>query len=239
MKSAILCGAAMLMCVLAGCSLPGKPKPGPEVPRPQDVMEFKTLYQQNCSACHGADGRNGSAISMANPAYEGLIDDATLHDVIANGQKGTLMPAFGTASGGMLVDAQVDALVKGMRSAWPAANVAAAGAPPYKATHAGDTTHGAQVYQAACARCHGASASQPGKAGSVLDDSFLALVSAQTLRTVVIAGRPDLGQPNWREDIPGHPLTDADVTDVVAWMIAQRSKTPGQPYPVGNSQPKQ
>jgi cytochrome c oxidase cbb3-type subunit 3/ubiquinol-cytochrome c reductase cytochrome c subunit len=75
----------------------------------------------------------------------------------------------------------------------------------------------------ACARCHGATAEQPGIAGSILDPSFLGLINAQTLRTTIVAGRPDIGQPDWRNDVPGHELTDAEVTDVTAWLTAQSS----------------
>ena len=59
----------------------------------------------------------------------------------------------------------------------------------------------------------------------------MALVNAQTMRTTVIAGRPDIGQPDWRGYVPGHPLTDDDVTDVTAWLMAQRPLS-GQPYPI-------
>jgi cytochrome c oxidase cbb3-type subunit III len=55
-------------------------------------------------------------------------------------------------------------------------------------------------------------------------------VNDQTLRTIIVAGRPDFGQPNWQEDISGHALTDQEVTDVVAWLASQRTQTPGQPY---------
>ena len=37
------------------------------------------------------------------------------------------------------------------------------------------------------------------RAGSIVDPAYLALVSDQALRTTVIAGRPDLGMPDWRE----------------------------------------
>ena len=60
------------------------------------------------------------------------------------------------------------------------------------------------------------------KAGSITDPAFLALVSDQVLRTVVIAGRPDIGQPDWRSDLPGHPMSDQEVTDVVGWLSSQR-----------------
>ena len=36
--------------------------------------------------------------------------------------------------------------------------------------------------------------------GSIVDPSYLALVSDQSLRSTIIAGRPDLGMPDWRSD---------------------------------------
>lgn len=217
---------------LAGCHLPGRPNPADEEPRPEAVTSFDALYGQNCAGCHGTDGQNGAATNLANPVYQALIDDATLRDVVANGEKGALMPAFAKSAGGSLTDAQVDALVRGIRSRWGKQNtLAGQNAPAYKAPQGGDAAHGQQVYATACARCHGATAQQPGPAGSILDGSFLALVNPQTIRTTIIAGRPDLGQPDWRGDVPGHPLTDAEVTDVTAWMMSQRPQNPGQPYP--------
>ena len=195
-------------------------------------MSFDALYGQNCAGCHGADGHDGAATNLANPVYEALVDDATLRDVIANGEKGTLMPGFGTGSGGSLTDAQVDVLVRGMRTRWSKSDVLGGlTPPPYKAPAGGEVGNGQQVYAAACARCHGAIAQSPGPAGSILDGSFLALVNAQTIRTTIIAGRPDLGHPDWRGDVPGRALTDAEVTDLTAWLLDQRPANPGQPYP--------
>jgi cytochrome c oxidase cbb3-type subunit III len=224
---------AVSTLLIAGCdNLPGKPKPGPEVPRPQSVTSFKELYSQNCAGCHGADGQHGSATNLANPVYQALVDDATLRDIIANGQPKTLMPGFGKSSGGFLTDDQLDALVHGIRASWSKGDVLQGlNAPPYKADAPGDAAHGQEVYTAACARCHGAPGGPAGKSGSVLDGSFLALVSDQTLRTTVIAGRPDFGMPDWRALIKGHPLTNQEVNDVVAWIASQRPPYPGQPYP--------
>ena len=69
--------------------------------------------------------------------------------------------------------------------------------PPYRATHAGDRRRAGGVC-AACARCHGANSAAAGEGGSILDGSFLALINEQTMRTTMIAGRPDIGQPDWR-----------------------------------------
>ena len=73
------------------------------------------------------------------------------------------------------------------------------------------------------------------KGSSITDDSFLALVSDQGLRTLVITGRPELGAPDWRGDVSGKPMSDQEVTDVVAWLTSKRVQNPGQPYAASNS----
>jgi cytochrome c oxidase cbb3-type subunit 3 len=64
-----------------------------------------------------------------------------------------------------------------------------------------------------------------------LDGSFLALIDEQKIRTTVIAGRPDIGEPDWRGHIPGRAMTDEEITDVTAWVMSQKPAMPGQPYP--------
>jgi len=225
----------MALLTAAGCNLPGKPKAGPEVPRPEEVLAFDKLYGDNCAGCHGVNGKNGSATNLANPEYQAWIDDASLRNVVANGEKGTLMPAFALQSGGELTDLQIDALVKGMRERWRQGSPFGDETPPdYRAAHAGDPSKGKTVYAIACARCHGMSREQPGKAGSILDGSFLALVNEQTIRTTIVAGRPDIGEPDWRGHIPGRAMTDDEVTDVSAWLMSQKPVLPGQPYPNRN-----
>jgi cytochrome c oxidase cbb3-type subunit III len=219
----------LVSCIaVLGCGpLPGHPKPGPEVPRPDQIVDFATLYNQNCSACHGAQGLNGPSYPLANPTYQALVDEQVLHDVVAKGLPGTLMPAFAISAGGTLTDQQVDALVHGMRAAWYKPG-ALEGAPPYHAVKPADAAHGQQVYSTYCAGCHGV-AGQAGKskAGSITDPAFLALMKEQSLRTVVIAGRPDIGQPDWRNYVPGQPMSDQEVTDVVAWLSNQPKGTGG------------
>jgi mono/diheme cytochrome c family protein len=212
----------LLSCLtLLGCDhLPGRPGPEPEVPRPDQVLDFPTLYSQNCSGCHGPNGKNGSSYPLSNPTYQALVDEQHLHDVTANGIQGKLMPAFAASAGGSLTDAQIDVLVKGMRAAWykPDA-LAGATPPPYQAAKQGDATHGAAVYTTYCSSCHGAPGqAAKAKAGSITEPAFVGLVSDQMLRTVILAGRPDIGQPDWRNDQPGHPMSDQEVSDVVAWL---------------------
>lgn len=199
--------------------------------RPDQVVNFSRLYKQNCAACHGEDGGNGVSVPLANPEYLAIVDDNSLRTVIANGEPNTLMPAFARSAGGLLTDQQVNVLATGLRAKWGKPGILdGQNPPPYKADKQGDPAHGQQAYATYCASCHGANALDPGKAGSILNPTFLALMHDQTLRTIIIAGRPDLGQPDWRNDVPGHPMTDQEITDLVSWLSSQRVATPGQPY---------
>jgi mono/diheme cytochrome c family protein len=200
-------------------------------PAPSDVVEFDALYADNCAACHGANGRGGAAIALANPVYLAMVDKYSMRTTIAAGVRGSSMPAFAQRAGGMLTEKQIEALVDGIGSRWsdPAA-LAGATPPPYAVTSAGDTHRGERVYQMFCQSCHGVDGRGGPKASSITDDSFLALTSDQYLRTIVIVGRPDLGGPDWRGYLVGHPMSDLEVTDVVSWLSSHRIAVPGRPY---------
>ena len=200
--------------------------------RPDQVLDFALLYGANCAGCHGADGRGGAALGLANPIYLAIVDDDTLRAVTAHGVQNTAMPAFAKSAGGTLTDEQIGILVNGMRSRWGKADaLGGAKAPPYAATGDGNSQHGSHLFNTYCAGCHGPDGNGGAKAGSVVDGSFLALVSNQSLRTLLIAGRPDIDHPDWRGYAAGRPLTASEVSDIVAWLATQRRQFPGQPYP--------
>lgn len=228
-----LCASAVLCLLLSGCSSPppGQPQKDAEVVAPSQIVEFTTLYAQNCAGCHGAQGRGGAAIALADPIYLAIVDEAPMRKVIANGVHGTSMPAFAQSAGGMLTDKQVDAIASGIFSRWGHKGVLDGSNPPsYAATTTGNATRGELVYGTYCASCHGSGGQGSPKGSAVTNDSFLALVSDQGLRTIVIAGRPELGAPDWRGNVPGKPMTDQQITDVVAWLVSRRVRNPGQPY---------
>ena len=227
---------ALAAILASGCGMPhGQPNKGSEVLAPSEVLEFGPLYAENCAGCHGADGRGGAAIALGNPVYLAIADDAVIRRVIANGVRGTAMPAFAESAGGMLTDAQIDVITKAIRSRWSQLGVLnVATAPSYAPKSTGDAQRGEVAYKSYCESCHGPGGSGGRKGSTITDDSFLALVSDQGLRTIVITGRPELGAPDWRGDAPGKPMSDQDITDVVAWLASRRSQNPGQPYSVSN-----
>src|SRR5207244_4677449 len=136
----ILVGAAMVAFLAsAGCSnSPGRPGKESEVIPPNEVMSFKLLYTQNCAGCHGADGKGGAAIALANPVFLAIADNAAIRRTVADGVRATAMPAFAQSAGGMLTDKQIDALVRGIRSWQKPDSLRDISPPPYMARAPGD-----------------------------------------------------------------------------------------------------
>jgi cytochrome c oxidase cbb3-type subunit III len=225
-----LLAVAMLAVVLTGCDrMPGYPKDAPAA-RPEQITDFHALYAANCQACHGANGQNGPALDLANPEYQALVDDASLRKWISTGMPGTEMPAFAQSAGGMLTDQQIGAIVAGMRSEWAKPNpFSGATPPPYALTQPGNAPHGQQAYEARCASCH----MQPGRQ-QVTSPIYLSLVSDQALRTVIIAGRPDIHQPDWMHE---GPLTAQNVTDIVTYLNSLRNSAAVSAAPTSHSAP--
>ena len=233
----VIAAMAMAVAALMGCdAMPGRPRPAEQPPMPSQVMGFAELYGRFCAGCHGTDGRLGAARPLNDPVYLALVPPDRLRMIIAEGVPGTAMPGFASAAGGPLTEAQLDALIEEMHQRWSRPSPSPdAPLPPYtteaKVTNdslAGDPEQGLRVYAEACASCHGADGTGGAKGGSVVDAAYLTLVSDQALRTAVIAGRTDLGMPDWRSYIPGQPLTSQQISDVVAWLASHRQPVLGR-----------
>jgi mono/diheme cytochrome c family protein len=220
---------------LAACdAVPGRPKPGARELAPSEVIAFDVLYARNCVGCHGRDGRLGAARALNDPVYLALVSPERLRQVIAIGVPGTAQPAFALDAGGALTDEQIDILVRGIEDRWARPNaIAGREIPLYDTARAtsrvaANAERGREIFAGACARCHGDTGRGGPRGGSVTDPAYLALVSDQHLRTTVIAGRSDLGMPDWRGEGSATPLTPQQVSDVVAWVVAQRRPVPGR-----------
>jgi len=212
---------AAFACLVA-CDPPGKP--AQEELLPSAVTDFKILYSQNCSGCHGPNGQKGPGRILNDAVYLAVIPRDALKQVIENGRAGTAMPAWAVSEGGPLTPQQVDALVDGIEN-WKKPVSAPPGAelPSYTGTAPGDAVNGKRLFVRGCFYCHGPGA----RIGLVTDPSYLSLVSDQNLRTSIIVGRLDLGMPNYRALNAGHALNDQDVSDLVAYLASLRPAGPG------------
>jgi mono/diheme cytochrome c family protein len=217
-------GTPVVLCLAflaAGCDLPGKPDPEERPKFPAQVQEFSKLYKENCSGCHGNNGKKGPAPMLNDDLFRASISPEVLTTILTSGRKGTQMPGFLKENGGTLTKDQIQILVheiKGTRYkveetgvseharltvtpddkprkfAWGVPEKLPQDAPPYQAPkgETGDKERGIKLFAVACADCHGKDGKGTKDIGAVHDHAFLGLVSDQVLRRVIITGRPDL-----------------------------------------------
>jgi mono/diheme cytochrome c family protein len=244
----VAASVGLAITILAGCSarLPGQPNEAERWRAPAEITDFNQLYTQNCAGCHGVAGKLGAARSLNDPLYLAFVTDDAMREAISKGRAGTNMPAFSHQAGGHLTDQQIELIVNGMRAHWsrlddfksvdlPGYSVDETATPSGQSTainrdvstqtfQTGDALRGAATYKTFCASCHG-TIGEGGSAGSIVDPNFLNLVSDQGLRTTVVIGRADIGKPDWRGNVPGHPMSAQEISDVVAWLAAHRQMT--------------
>ena len=232
----------MITATLAvtGCDwMPGKPTEADKPVIQTTISNFHTLWTVHCSGCHGADGRWGPARPLNDPLYLAVANKEYVTKIVTKGINHTLMPAFAMDEGGPMTTKQVQDVVDGMWEHWANNTAVKKLDLPKLTADAGNASRGKETFGTYCGHCHGQDGNG-GKAGSVVNPTFLALSSDQALRSAIICGRIDLGMPNYAGYSGGHlhskrselsPLTDRQISDIVAWLASHRMEYPGQPYP--------
>jgi cytochrome c oxidase cbb3-type subunit 3 len=221
----------------------GEPDPAKKWSPPSHITDFEKLYSLNCIACHARNGTASAAIAMDNQLYLNILPPDVLKKIVTHGVEGTRMPGFGSREhhgkdytvvmgGGSLSEegdpekgehpgGQIGIVVDGILSWKKPLDPSFGPLPPYSAPP-GNAANGEALFKQSFAKDLPASQ-------TYLNPAFLGLVSDQYLRTLVIVGQPELGFPNYRDFIPGRPLSDSEVSDVVAWLISNRKNEYGQP----------
>jgi cytochrome c oxidase cbb3-type subunit 3 len=204
--------------LLVGCRPWGTPQMEP--PPATSVTDFATLFGENCSACHGVQGKQGPGRILNDPLYLAVLPKDALRKVIEYGRPGTAMPAWAMAQGGPLTEPQVEALVNGIEQNWAKpVNMHGTALPSYAGDgQTGDPARGKKLFVRDCFACH----AKGGLVGPVTDPNYLALVTNQNLRTSIIVGRPDLGMMDYRFLNLGRTLSEQDIADLVSYLASLR-----------------
>ena len=253
---------------MTGCDFPGRPDPKHRPVPADQVLDFAILFSQNCAGCHGADGTLGPAPPLNDSLFRSIVPESTLTELLKQGRKNSLMPAFAKENGGSLTEAQIQVLVyeikgvpyrliskseipasveivpegNGVEPKWGLPKEPPSGVPNYvgRADQAGSVNSnngneqaGKAVFDRACSVCHGddGQGMEMGDtiSNTINDPIFLALCSDQVLRRYIITGRPDLRMPGFADARPDSehfkPLTDEEVSDVVALLPSWRDST--------------
>jgi mono/diheme cytochrome c family protein len=175
-------------------------------------------------------GRPGTPMPAFAEENGGTLTEVQIQ-VLVHEIKGVPYDVFDKVEDGVLrVEVMPDDL--GKEPQWRVPPKAPATVPPYAADGAGSKEAGAKLFDRACSECHGANgdgivADQPRK-DKLNDPVFLALISDQALRRIVITGRSDLGMPSYAEPRRKMPdlkaLTSQQVADLVAFMASWKQQ---------------
>lgn len=184
------------------------------------------LFVENCAVCHGVDGKGRLGANLND--FPGIAIDAALVETIRSGIPGTRMPAWGQESGGPLSENDIEDLTAyiliALSGTEPLAPLPTYQPEPVVAPPgiAGDAAAGSIVYQANCTVCHGAQGQ--GGIGGKLARSWPGNDPLAYVVGVVSDGIPGSTMPAWSK-AGGGPLTETEIADVGAYVLALRPAT--------------
>lgn len=176
------------------------------------------LYQQHCSACHGAKGDGGVGVPLALGDFQASVSDEYLNKSIRLGRPGRVMPAFT-----QLTDKEVASIVKHIRG-FANVDYPKEDTQPIK----GDLKLGKKVYDQHCASCHGNQGqggegtgvtfsrprNQPIIAPALNNSGFLAAATDQMIKRSLIQGRKGTPMISFLE----MGLSEQDIDNVVSYV---------------------
>ena len=219
---------ALFALITLGCA--GEAKPRAAAPKPRKI-DGAALYAERCALCHGDRGQGyaaDNANALANAAFLSVASDEFLRSSIERGRPGTPMSAWGAALGGPLEDAELEAIVRYIRSL-------ASGDPAFVdgVSVMGSAVRAKSYYDVKCKTCHG----EEGRGGeymSIANPEFLAAASDGYLQHAIREGRTDTAMPAFAGMLADQIIDDLVVL-IRSWQV-DPEQTPAE-APVWPSQP--
>ncbi len=206
------------------------------------------LYDQHCAACHQAGGTGVPGVFPPLAGNAALADAEHVRSVIEKGLSGPLQVGGATFDGSMppfgaqLGAAEVQSLADYLRSAWgngfagpsagggtaatPAASTPPAAPSTAPAAPAGDASVGHALFSGElrfrngappCSACHAVQRESPlggGSMGRDLTTAYDRMGQSTGLQGVL----KTIAFPVMRQTFASHPLTDAEIADLVAYL---------------------
>jgi cbb3-type cytochrome c oxidase subunit III len=185
------------------------------------ITEGRTLYDENCSLCHGEEGEGVDGPALNDSNLLSSTADPTLFSVISSGVPNTEMPAWSQQHGGPFTDQQISQMVAFIRD-WEA------NAPDRQAmAMMGDPVNGLVIFSGTCTICHGEAGSGTELVPSLNDPNRLSQFDDEWFVETISEGRPSKGMPTW-----GTVLSPIQIRDLVALLRAwEKGETVNLPGP--------
>lgn len=198
-------------------------EPG-SAPMGNQIEQGAVLYADNCAVCHGEQGAGRVGATLAKD-WPSIRPDMTVRAIIAQGVRGSPMPAWSNEFGGPLSDAEIDALVQYILS-WQTG-----GAPVFSPAPTatlipeltpvpqveGNISRGAVLFGENCDMCHGPNGA--GRVGATLAKDWGGIRPDLSVRTTIANGIAGSAMPAWSTD-RGGPLGDTEINDLTAFVLA-------------------
>lgn len=225
--------SALALASLTGCSDPpdhGAPPP-PERPAldAAAVARGEADYARYCALCHGAQAEGYAADhanALGNDDFLRIASDAFLRTAIEDGHPGTPMSGWHRRHGGPLSDANISDLVTYLRSLGDGTSTDVA-----STRVVGDRAHGATLFAANCAVCHGP-AGEGATAVSLNSPTFQHSATDGFVRETIALGREGTPMRGF-----GAELASQDIDDLTAFVRALPARAAAAPPPMGPPPP--
>ena len=210
MRYAIL---GLLITACGGASArPARVDVGSSNPSDAEALaEGGQVYAQYCALCHGPAGEGYAADNATRLRGQGLLttaSDAFFGMAIARGRGHTAMAGYSSEYGGPLSDAQINSLIRLIRS-WQTEPALGLDDTP---AH-GDPENGAVLYGEHCASCHGQLGQGGPTAQSLNRWTFISRVSDAFLRHAITRGRAETPMPGFEGR-----LSEGQIDDIVVFL---------------------
>ena len=182
----------------------------------------RRLFHSRCAACHGEEGQGLIGPSLNSTAFLSIVPDSHLINSIREGRPGTAMPSWTNLSVQDVGD--VVTYLRGL------ADVEYT--PPVAEVTQGDRDNGANLFQQACASCHGQEASG-GVGPQLANHVFLDQATEGFLFQTIAYGRPGTAMKGFarrgRDGQPGATgvvdFTRSQIADIVSYLRSLRFTT--------------